>query len=81
MGVELRAGCLEEVDLEFGVGTRGGQRPLGKAWQGRGQVMFSAHAQASWPPAPGPLISRNGSHGRQVGAVGKASVFIAPLIS
>lgn len=42
--------------------------------------MFSAHAQASWPPAPGPLIRRNGSRGGQVVAVGQAGVLIAPLV-
>lgn len=30
MGVEGRAGCLEEVDLELSVGTRGGQGTPGK---------------------------------------------------
>lgn len=46
-----------------------------------GQVMFSAHTPASWPPAPGLLISRSRSHVGQVGAVGKADMFISPLIS
>lgn len=46
-----------------------------------GQALFSAHAQASWLLASGPLISRNGSHVGQVGAVGKVNVFIALLIS
>lgn len=30
MGVEGRAGCLEEVNLELSVGNRGGQGTLGK---------------------------------------------------
>ena len=47
-------------------------------WARSGLVMFT-HTQASWPRAPGPLISRNGSHVGQVGAVGQAGMFIAPL--
>lgn len=47
---------------------------------GEGRGMFSAHAQASWPPAPGPLLRRDRSRGGQVVAVGQAGVLIAPLI-
>lgn len=68
--------------LRLSVGTRGGWKALGQGQaEGGGQVMFPAHTQASWPPAPGLLISRNRSHVWQVGAVGKVGVFIAPLIS
>lgn len=54
---------------------------MGKVRLEVGQLIFSVHTQAPWPPAPGPFISWNSSHIGQVGAAGKADLFIAPLIS
>lgn len=53
----------------------------GGPWARSDLVMFCAHTQASWPRAPGPFISKNGSPVGQVGAVGQAGVFIAPFVS
>ncbi|XP_036728646.1 uncharacterized protein LOC118905858 [Balaenoptera musculus] len=67
----LRAQCGNQRWMEApGQGQAGGE----------GQVVFPAHAQASWPPAPGPLILRNGSRSGQVVAAGRAGVLIAPLL-
>lgn len=76
MGVGVRAGCLEEVALEFSVGTRGGQRTLGKVRPGDALCTHPGILAT----CPGPLISRNGSRVGQVGAVGQAGIFITSLV-
>lgn len=68
---------MEEVDLEL----RWEPEVDGAPWARSDLVMFCAHTQASWPRAPGPFIGKNGSPVGQVGAVGQAGVFIAPLVS
>lgn len=58
--MEIRAGCLEEMDLGLSMGTGGGRRPLGKGGLRVGAGWCSLHTPRPLATCP-PVLSSAGA--------------------